>query len=377
MNILIPTIVGDRHALAVETVLSAQGHNVTRWFTPDMPTRQSLSLRFGKQPSNWRVRGTNIDTTGQTYDRVWLRRPRAAQLPTDIHPSDKQVADDEWKALMSGTWPIIAPEAKWVNPGKSLARSENKPYQLSLAQSVDLSLPETLISNDPDDIRAFIRENQSSSGTIIKPLQGHSWSDGDNTFTPYATTITEDQLPDDEYLRLAPAIYQRRMKRAYEARVTIMGHTAYAAKIDGNAYAADEVDWRGRGIDTTAFKACSVPGDVLEKTIALMEKLNIVFGSADFIVTPDGEWTFLEINPQGQFLWLEIADPSLPLLDRFCHFLLSGDPAFKAPTTAPTIRFQDIRSRPTFEAKIQKDYELHVENESRTILEENSSQPAA
>jgi hypothetical protein len=37
----------------------------------------------------------------------------------------------------------------------------------------------------------------------------------------------------------------------------------------------------------------------------LMEKLSLRFGALDFVVTPEGEWWFLECNPNGQWAWIE------------------------------------------------------------------------
>ena len=56
LTILIPTEVGDAHALAVELALEAQGHTAVRWFGADYPQRQSSSFTFsGYAPMEWRA----------------------------------------------------------------------------------------------------------------------------------------------------------------------------------------------------------------------------------------------------------------------------------------------------------------------------------
>lgn len=55
-----------------------------------------------------------------------------------------------------------------------------------------------------------------------------------------------------------------------------------------------------------------------------MRQLGIVFGCFDFIITPDDEYIFLEVNEMGQFLWIEEILPELKLLDKFCEFLVSS-----------------------------------------------------
>jgi D-alanine-D-alanine ligase-like ATP-grasp enzyme len=36
-----------------------------------------------------------------------------------------------------------------------------------------------------------------------------------------------------------------------------------------------------------------------------MAELNLEYGALDFVLTPDGRFVFLEINPNGQWLWLD------------------------------------------------------------------------
>ena len=66
-----------------------------------------------------------------------------------------------------------------------------------------------------------------------------------------------------------------------------------------------------------------------------MNHFGIVFGCFDFIVTPDGEYFFLEINEQGQFLWVEDANPSIKMLDTFTEFLIEQSSNFRGKKTTP------------------------------------------
>ena len=67
-----------------------------------------------------------------------------------------------------------------------------------------------------------------------------------------------------------------------------------------------------------------------------MASLGLKFGCFDFIVTPDGEYVFLEVNEAGQFLWIEGHCPELKMLSEFCHFILreGGQPQSLAPDLA-------------------------------------------
>lgn len=58
------------------------------------------------------------------------------------------------------------------------------------------------------------------------------------------------------------------------------------------------------------------------------EKLGLCYGAIDMVLTPDGRYVFLEINPNGQYLWIEFAT-GLPISDAICDLLISGSPMSK------------------------------------------------
>lgn len=55
--------------------------------------------------------------------------------------------------------------------------------------------------------------------------------------------------------------------------------------------------------------------------MAFVKNLGLEFCSADFLVTRDGEEIFLELNPNGQWLWLEFLTGT-PLASMFADLLL-------------------------------------------------------
>lgn len=94
---------------------------------------------------------------------------------------------------------------------------------------------------------------------------------------------------------------------------------------------------------------------------ALMKRLGLVFGCFDFIVTPAGEYVFLEINQMGQFLWIEEANPDFPLLQMFCDFITSGDPDFRYTAPRRQLSYWDVRDSAV--ALIEEAHQVHLEPE--------------
>ena len=52
-----------------------------------------------------------------------------------------------------------------------------------------------------------------------------------------------------------------------------------------------------------------------------MDRLDLNYGAIDIIVTPDGRHVFLEINPVGEFFWLELR-PGFAISDAIADVLL-------------------------------------------------------
>jgi len=99
-RILIPTHLGDLHALAVAHVLKLRGHEAVLWFGADYPVRQSVSVSLSDADGvSWEVEGPGLRMAGEPFDTVWMRRPTLPVLPAGMHPADRLVADRESRAL--------------------------------------------------------------------------------------------------------------------------------------------------------------------------------------------------------------------------------------------------------------------------------------
>ena len=72
-----------------------------------------------------------------------------------------------------------------------------------------------------------------------------------------------------------------------------------------------EIDWRRRPFDVEKTPI-ELPSDLDAKLIALLRAFGLHYGAFDLIVTPDGRHVFLEVNPAGQYLWVE-AQTKLPI----------------------------------------------------------------
>jgi glutathione synthase/RimK-type ligase-like ATP-grasp enzyme len=337
-RILIPTYPADVHALEVALALEDLGQEPILWYGSDFPTLQTASIYLRDKEMDWEIAGHDMGKAQPPFDVVWLRRVTPPVLPRDLHPGDRPVAERECSDFCGGLYHLAAPDAFWVNSLASRPRAELKPVQLREAALAGLAVPPTLMSNDPERIRRFLDELQGRA--IYKPFYPAEWEAGDRVAVLLTSEITAEDLPEDEILRLTPGIFQARIDKAHELRVTVMGHHVVTARLHSQEVEATRLDWRAAG-SRLRIEPDRLPQDVEAACLRLMRNLGIVFGCFDFIVTPAGEHVFLEVNPAGQFLWVEEANPDLPVLAPFLDFLLSRRPDFRWRPGPGAIRHAD------------------------------------
>jgi glutathione synthase/RimK-type ligase-like ATP-grasp enzyme len=323
-NILIPTKPDDQHAHFVRLALESKGHRGTLWYTADFPELQSHSFEFDQEDICWRSKGVEFEVNnGNEFDAVWWRRPRRPVVPDYVHPEDIENANYENMEMYKTFWHIIAPEAFWVNPAWAAKECSCKLLQLKIAKGLGFNIPTTLISNDPVDIKNFIKKN-GFANTIFKPLFPVAWFGKDEMRLTYTKEISLNMLPGDKHLQTTAGIFQQKIKKSFELRINIFGNTCIAAKLASQQHPEGIEDWRRIPPHKLVIEEFKLPEDILRKCKLFMRKFGIVFGCFDFIVTPDGEYYFLEINEQGQFLWIEDTNPEIKLLDAFTDFLIGG-----------------------------------------------------
>jgi glutathione synthase/RimK-type ligase-like ATP-grasp enzyme len=247
------------------------------------------------------VRPADLDVTW------WRRLPR--DVVTDVEIPDaaaRDVITRDCRATIIGGF-ATSFTGRWVShPAKTDAAS-NKLIQLQAAANVGLRLPETLISQDPAEIRKFYEHLRGN--VIVKTVAG-------TKLTPLLTGILTHELLDaEDSLTVAPAIYQQLIEGDRHLRVCVFGDRALAGRL-----ISSRLDWR-YPLDVES-EAVEIDEALARKLRALLRALDLRMGIFDLKETDEGEPVFLEVNPQGQFLFLE-GLCGLPLSSAFAEFLKS------------------------------------------------------
>lgn len=269
-----------------------------RWNLDQYPFGVALTYRASDEQFEAEVAGDGRKLNLADVGSVWCRGLRPSGFPDDLDLADRRFAEFGARRALDALATVT--NAVWVNHPESLVRANSKPAQLAVARQVDLDIPETIITNDPDEVRRFIANAQQQ--TIYKSLsQNLEVEMGKALFTGL---VTEAGLANLDLIRLTPGIFQTLVPKAYEIRATVVGSRIFSARIDSQAHAETKLDWRHRPFEVDD-QPIDLPLCVERKIHEFMSVFGLIYGAFDFIVTPEGRYVFLEVNPSGQYMWVE------------------------------------------------------------------------
>lgn len=249
------------------------------------------------------------------FDAVWYRLkpviPGPAQGP--LEASGSLFAQGEWRTVLRSL-SLCTPKARWVNPLDAQMRIGSKLRQLELATKVGFSIPDTLISNDPDAVQGLFALHPC---VIYKALNGFVFSDQTGILT---NKVTQRQVKDrSEGIRRAPGIFQNLIEKDHELRITVVGETIFPAKVRTPKTGPGAIDWRHAHFEDI-FETCTLDEVIADQIRLFHRTAGLGFGAYDFIVDRKGAHYFLECNAAGQFLWLEFS-LGLPIMDALANLL--------------------------------------------------------
>lgn len=244
---------------------------------------------------------------------IWCRSYAPLGFPGDLNAADRRFAQIEAERALAGL--LSLPDIVWINHPHRHILANSKPAQLAAARRLGLDIPTTLITNDPDEVRAFIAR---SPGPVVYKCfsQGLDLPAGQAQFTGVVTARESAKL---DLIRTTPGVFQHYVEKAYEVRATVVGQQIFAGRIDSQAHADSQIDWRHRPFDMHP-EPHVLPAEIADALLAFMREFGLLYGAFDLIVTPDGRYVFLEINPGGQYMWVE-ASTQLPITDALADAL--------------------------------------------------------
>lgn len=253
---------------------------------------------------------------------VWYRRPVPPVPSAEI---DDRVAYEfavaESEAAIHGVWRTL--DCFWVSHPDNLREAESKPYQLKVAKNVGFNVWPTILTNSPEAAKAFYH-NQDGE-VIYKPLRRGRLVRDEVVSLVYTNPVSPSHAEEFERVAHAPCLFQRYVPKQVEVRVTVIGTQAFGTEIHSQDVATSQHDWRRGETALLDHRPHELPVDVESQCVSLVSALGLAFGAIDLILTPEGEYVFLEINPNGQWAWIQQLCPEVALRETLADLLIRGE----------------------------------------------------
>lgn len=280
--------------MSVLAELDRVGHPAVLIDTAEFPSRASLTQRFefGHQSYEFSTNGRRIDL-GEA-GAGWWRRPQPFTLEPGIASDDASFTYTECHEAVAGLWAALG--IAWVNPPERDEVAHHKPYQLAAAAKVGLRVPRTVITNDPEAARRLIAE-LGAERTVYKTFLASEecWRE--------TRILRPAELGLLDHVRLAPVIFQEYVPAVADIRATVIGPRIFATAISA-APGGYDLDYR-MDLAGARFEPTELPASTERRIQALMKQLGLVYGAIDLRRTPDGGYVFLEVNPAGEWRFVE------------------------------------------------------------------------
>ena len=320
--VLLLTHSGDFYTIdLVAEALKRRGARPFRLNTDRFPASVKLSARMGDDRAAHLITDAGAQVSTAEVCAVWARKLWRPQMDDDLDERFREMCVRESVAAIEGFLDALH-DARWVNDIQRERAAENKQRQLRLAAQAGLSIPRTLVTNDPAEARQFFIETEGRM--VAKLLRPLTVSMNAPTLFVYTSRVSEEDLREAETLRHSPMVFQELIPKARELRIAWVAGEAFTGALDASGTSRGQTDWRLAQPEECRWQRAEIPVEVTRGLQSLMSELGLVFGAIDLICTPAGEHVFLEVNPGGEWGMLE-RDLGLPIADSIARALLSDE----------------------------------------------------
>ncbi|WP_415328289.1 MvdC/MvdD family ATP grasp protein [Chryseobacterium sp. MMS23-Vi53] len=245
---------------------------------------------------------------------VWHRKSWRIDIPEELDQDYQKIFLKEYSTLRYNLFTILE-DVPWINPFENENKIDgNKMFQLKIAQKNSLLIPKTIFSNDEEKITTFFHEN--CNGKMVAKLHGviSKSMGGEDLFS--TTIIDEDSLEHISDIAYCPMIFQPYIDKEYELRILYMDGEFFTGKINNS----ENADWRVA--DGNYFwSEYDLPENIKFNLNSMMKEMGLYIGAIDMIKSKDGNYYFLEVNPQGEWGMLQ-KELNFPIAERIADNLI-------------------------------------------------------
>lgn len=232
---------------------------------------------------------------------VYFRRPKLPSAPADLQHSDQQFVLNEISQALEGVYKYLG-EKYWVSNVFAIRQAENKIHQQLIAHKFGFTTPKSIITNRIEDALEFLKANNQC---VVKPIRTGFVSDKENPQVIFTSSITIDDVAILGRIQECPTYLQENIPKISDIRVTVIGSTVFSAKIHSQEFDETKTDWRKGENVNLKHEPINLGPKMNEACVNMTRFLDLQFGALDFILDDKGRYVFLEINPNGQWGWIQ------------------------------------------------------------------------
>lgn len=323
MTVLIITFSNDNESIPlVMKAIESKGEKAFRFDTDRFPTEVLLDINYGDAEQVIITDGEQkLDLS--EVSSVWYRRMRyGAKISQSMDRQFRDASIEECRLSVRGM--IASLKAFHFDKMSNVDVAKNKQLQLQVAKEVGLSIPRTLTTNNPAAVKQFAQEFPKQ-GIITKMLSSFAiYDEQGQENVVFTSAVTDEDLANLAGLRFCPMTFQENVPKALELRTTIVGNQVFTAAVNSQKLAGSTYDWRKEGRALVKdWEAYQLPENLEKKLLKLMAYFGLNYGAIDIIITPDGKYVFLEVNPVGEFFWMETFSPNFPISEAIAEILVN------------------------------------------------------
>ncbi len=323
MTILIITHSQDNESIpSVMAAIRARGEKVFRFDTDKFPTQTRLDIAYSNGSYNTTIANEQQKLNLKEVSAVWYRRIAiGARIPHNMDKQLRKASIQESRTTIAGM--IASIKGFHLDKVVNIRLAENKQLQLQVAEEIGLNIPRTLITNNPEAVKQFAEECEQ--GIVTKMLSSFAiYNKQGEEKVVFTNPVTSEDINNLDGLNLCPMTFQEKIPKALELRTIIVGKHIFTAAVDSQVLQKSRYDWRRQGVALlNVWENHDLPKEVEQKLLQLMSYFGLNYGAIDIILTPDDEYIFLEVNPVGEFFWLEHC-PGLPISQAIAEILVNS-----------------------------------------------------
>lgn len=296
-KVLVVTNRNDPHADAVIDLL---GNSVLRLNTDEILNEFHSDIIISNQSNLSAISGHSRKLLCDNISSVYYRRPEKPKEENSKY--DEIRIAEAWGALYHLFYGLD--KLPWMGHPLKDKKNSSRLLQLKTAAEIGFKIPETIISRNIKELKKFINIHGK---VAVKPIHIRGFSEK-MSWTPYFTEVIDKNSLNNIDEKILGSTYnylQKYIAKKREWRVTIVGDLIFPCVLDSQNSNGGQEDWRKINYELIKHYHEELPESINKYILEYVNKLNMPFGAMDLIESSDGQWYFLECNPNGQWLWIQ------------------------------------------------------------------------